>query len=114
MQYRSKKRRPGLAIGAIWLVLCVLLPAGVTTAQSSGGSYTLRKHVIGAGVTAQGSPYRITATAGQSTAGVVTGGSYSLKAGFHRSSPTGLPDLIFCNGFETAACNSTSTSGAPQ
>lgn len=92
-----------------WLVLCALVPAGLASAQSIGGSYTLRKSVIGAGVWAQGSPYRMEATAGQPSAGVATGGSYRVTAGFHRPSQPGGIDRIFCNGFDTSSCTSGAT-----
>ena len=90
----------------MWAVLCVAIPAGLVSAQSSGGNYTLRKSVIGAGIWAQGSPYRIEATAGQPSAGVATGGSYRVTAGFHRPSQPGGIDPLFCNGFDTSSCTS--------
>lgn len=104
-------RQSPLAQGAILLALCAYFPTGLAEAQSTGGGFTLRKHVIGAGVVAQGSPYRITATAAQSSAGVASGGSYSLTGGFHQSLLPGATDRIFCNGFENTAC--PSASGAP-
>lgn len=87
----------------------VLLLSTLATAQSSGGSYTVRTAVIGAGVWAQGSPYRLEATAGQSSAGVATGGSYRVTAGFHRPRQPGSVDRIFCNGFDTSSCTSGAT-----
>jgi hypothetical protein len=112
MNDRGLLYRPGFARSAICLALYVLVPAGSAQAQSSGGSYTLRKHVIGAGVTAQGSPYRIVATSGQAPAGSASGGGYFVTAGFHQPRLSGLRDLIFCNGFENTACNLPT--GAPQ
>ena len=94
-----------LARCAIALAACLLVPTGTAEAQSSGGGYTLRKHVIGAGGMAQGSPYRLTATVAQVGAGVTAGASYVLIAGFHKpDGPTGWSDRIFCNGFENASC----------
>lgn len=94
-----------LARWAIALAVCVLGPTDTAEAQSSGGGYTLRKHVIGAGGMAQGSPYRLTATVAQVGAGVTAGASYVLIAGFHKpDGPTGWSDRIFCNGFENASC----------
>lgn len=112
MKYQSEERRTRFARSAIWLVLCAFVTTGFASAQSSGGGFTLRKFVIGSGVSAQGSPYRIQATAGQANAGVATGGGYSLTGGFHQPQQAGGTDRIFCNGFESTACNSTS--GEPQ
>lgn len=89
-----------------WIVLCAAMTAGFAIAQSSGGGYTLRKSVIGAGVWAQGSPYRLEATTGQASVGVASGGSYRVTAGFHRPSQPGGIDRIFCNGFDTSSCTS--------
>lgn len=83
------------------LALCVLIAGNLAMAQSSGGSYTLRKSVIGAGVTGQAAPYRLVSTAGQPSAGVAAGGSYRLTGGFHQPDTSGR---LFCNGFENTAC----------
>ncbi|HET7843732.1 MAG TPA: hypothetical protein VFL14_06255 [Xanthomonadales bacterium] len=88
------------------MLLCTLLAAGGAAAQSSGGIYTLRKSVIGAGATTQGTPYRLVATAAQPSAAVATGGNYRLTGGFHQRAG---PGALFCNGFEDTAC----TTGAP-
>ena len=85
------------------IVLCALLAAGGVAAQSSGGSYTLRKSVIGAGAEMQGAPYRLVATAAQPSAAVATGGTYRLTGGFHQRSG---PGPLFCIGFEDTACTS--------
>lgn len=98
------KHRHCAARAALCLALIVCLPTGFVNAQSSGGSYTLRKHLIGAGVTAQGSPYRVVGSAGQSVAGFASGGSYFLTVGFHQPRLSGLRDFLFCDGFETTAC----------
>lgn len=112
MNNRGSRHKQSFARVAICLALCVLVPAEFADAQSSGGSYTLRKHLIGAGVSAQGSPYRIAGSAGQAVAGVASGGAYFVTAGFHQPRLSGLRDYLFCDGFENSAC--ILSSGAQQ
>lgn len=108
MNNHGSRHRCGFSRVSICLALGVLVPAGFADAQSSGGSYTLRKHLIGAGVSAQGTPYRMAGSAGQAVAGVASGGSYFVTAGFHQPRLPGPRDFLFCDGFETAACVPTS------
>jgi hypothetical protein len=79
----------------------VLIAGNFAMAQSSGGGYTLRKSVIGAGADGQAAPHRLVGTAGQPSAGVAASGSYRLTGGFHQPVAGGR---LFCNGFEDTAC----------
>lgn len=97
---------PPYARTAGWLlgVAAAMLPVALALAQSSGGSYTLRKVVVaGGGVDAAAQPYVMVATTGQAIATVHTGGSYRLTGGFHGPvAPRG--DRILCDGFESTPC----------
>lgn len=83
---------------------CVLLLVPIAAlAQSSGGSYTLRKQAIAGGVAATGGSYRLTGTVGQPAAAVQQAGSYRLTGGFH--GPAGAAgDCLLCSGFENTPC----------
>lgn len=86
-------------------LLAILLPIALAGAQSTGGSYTLRKFVIAGGVDAAGGPYTLVATAGQAEAAQPqTGGTYRLYGGFH-SPRAARADRILCDGFENTPCN---------
>lgn len=80
----------------------LLLALPVWALAQSGGSYTLRKHVIASGVVASGSSYRLTGTVGQAVAAVQSGGSFRLIGGFH--GPRSSSDRLLCNGFENTGC----------
>lgn len=92
-----------MSASATAIALCTLIAIGGASAQSTGGGYTLRKSVIGAGATMQGTPYRLVATAGQPSAGVAQGGTYRLTGGFHQRAGGGQ---LFCSGFEDTTCTS--------
>lgn len=81
-----------------------MLPLGapLTWAQSSGGSYTLRKVVIAGGSRSSGAPFSAIVTTAQPVAGVSNGGPYRLRAGFHPIRAGS--DRLFCSGFETTLC----------
>lgn len=104
MRTLSKPRRAALLARMAGTLVFALGIGSLAVAQSSGGSYVLRKSVIGASVWAQGSPYRVEATAGQASAGVASAASYRVTAGFHRPNRAGGIDRIFCNGFDTSSC----------
>ncbi len=88
------------------LATLAALTAPMAHAQSSGGSYTLRKAAIGAGVSAQSTAYRAVVTIAPPAAGTISGGSYRMTVGFHQPRANGR---VFCDGFENNSC----TSGAP-
>lgn len=91
------------ALTAPLLIAVLLLVPPALYAQASGGSYTMRKQVIGAGEVASGGTYRLTGTVGE--VGAVESGTprFRLVGGFHgRSGP--IVDSIFCDGFEDAVC----------
>lgn len=102
----GSSRAPPRTASAAWRfgLLAALLPVALAVAQSTGGSYTLRKVVVaGGGVDAAGQPYVLVATVGQPIATVHTGGSYRLTGGFHGPvSPRA--DRILCDSFESTAC----------
>jgi hypothetical protein len=84
------------------LLLILLLPA-MALAQSTGGSYVMRKQVIAAGARAQGGVYAMTGTAQQPIAFVQAAGPYRLTGGFH--GPGESTDRMFCDGFEDTPCD---------
>lgn len=81
-------------------ILILLLAAPVALAQSSGGSYVLRKQAIaGGGTRASAGALALTHTIGQPHAAVASGGSYRLTGGFH-APRAAAQDPLFANGFE--------------
>ena len=102
----ATRRAPPRRRSCTWTpgLLAALLPIALAVAQSTGGSYTLRKVVVaGGGVDAAGQPYVLVATAGQPIATVHTGGSYRLTGGFH-GPVAPRADRILCDSFESTAC----------
>ena len=98
---RARPPRSSLSGLARWCLL-LLVPVAAL-AQSTGGSYTQRKHVIASGVLASGGSYRLTGTVGQPAASVQQAGSYRLTGGFH--GPTAAAgDRLLCSGFENTPC----------
>jgi hypothetical protein len=85
-------------------LLALFLPimAGIAAAQS-GGDFAIRKSVVAAGSQrASGGDYRIEASAGQHDTGLAVGGAFRAEGGFW---PEPAPLRIFCDGFESAACD---------
>ena len=81
------------------------LGAGTAFAQSSGGSFEIRRHVVaGGGGTSAGGAYTLSGTVGQAEAApAAAGGPYTLGPGFWSpAAGSGPPqvDPIFSNGFE--------------
>ena len=74
-------RRAGIAVLAVALLLAGLL--GIAQAQTGSG-YDLTWHTIDGGGTfsASGGVYTLAGTIGQSDAGVLGGGPYTLSGGF--------------------------------
>jgi len=71
---------------AIHLALLLLLAASETFANPQ---YTMpRVRIAGGGATLTGGSYVLTSTAGQSDAGTLSGGTYSLSGGFWGGSPS--------------------------
>lgn len=97
---RARRRffRSALAVAVV--SGCVAGWAMEALAQSSGGSFVLRKHVIAdGGVQASGAAIDLTATAGQIAPGVAAGGGFRATLGFHPAASGGaLP--LFRDGFE--------------
>ena len=92
--------RPALATLALAVSLLV---AHALYAQPSGGSYTMRKQVIGAGEASSAGPYRLTGTVAEVGAAESATPRFRLVGGFH--GPTGpVVEAIFCDGFENSAC----------
>ncbi len=82
------------------LTLLLLTPA-LLLAQSSGGTYTMRKQAIASGgVRATAGNYVLTSTTGQALAAVAQGGSYRLTGGFHQPVSAAPSPNLFANGFE--------------
>ncbi len=81
--------------------MALMLGATFATAQSTGGSYVLRKVVIASGAHADAATLQLTSTTGQPAAAVQAGGSFRLTGGFHGSrAGEPQPDAVFRNGFE--------------
>ena len=79
--------------------------AVATLAQSSGGSFELRRHVVaGGGGASTGGVHSLTGTVGQHEAApAAAGGTFNLSPGFWTpAAGSGPPggDPIFSNGFE--------------
>lgn len=71
--------------------------------QATGGSYTMRKQVIGAGEISSAGSYRLMGTVGEVGAHESSTPRFKLTGGFH--GPAGpVGDAIFCDGFENAGC----------
>ena len=70
-------------IGTLLLAALLLPAAALTLAQ---GGYSLRWWTVdgGSGTWSSGGGYRLGGTIGQSDAGVLTGGGYTLSGGFWR------------------------------
>lgn len=87
-----------------WIGLLILLglPAVWASAQSSGGSYVLRKVALAnGGGRPMAAGLTVTATVGQSAVALQSGGNYRLTGGFHTPrSSAAPPDALFRNGFE--------------
>lgn len=97
----ARPQQPSPSGLARWCWL--LLVPFAALAQSTGGSYTQRKHVVASGVVASGGSYRLTGTVGQPAAAVQQAGSYRLTGGFH--GPTAAAgDRLLCSGFENTPC----------
>lgn len=92
--------RPILAALA---VAASLLAAHGLYAQSSGGPYTMRKEVIGAGATSTVGAYRLTGTVGEPGAALSNTPRFRLTGGFH-GPVAPVVDAIFCDGFESTTC----------
>ena len=98
---RRRVPRPGYP-ALIPLLLVPLLAA----AQPSGGSYTMRKQVIGAGAESSAGPYRLNGTIAEPAAGTLVAANLRLTGGFHGAFVGAAgSDRIFCNGFEATVCN---------
>lgn len=97
----NKSVRPMLPL---FLIACF---AGAA-AQSTGGTYTMRKQVIAnGGNRASAVPYVATVTIAEPIASAAqAGGTYRLSGGFHGPRGPSAPPLerIFCDGFEAAPC----------
>lgn len=80
-----------------------LLAVHALNAQPSGGSYTLRKQVVGAGEVSSAGPYRLTGTLAEVGAAESASPRFRLIGGFH--GPSGpIVESIFCDGFEAVPC----------
>lgn len=102
----ATRRAPPRRRSSTWIpgLLVALLPIALAVAQSTGGSYTLRKVVVaGGGVDSAAGPYTLVATAGQPIATVHTGGNYRLTGGFH-GPVAPRADRILCDSFESTPC----------
>jgi hypothetical protein len=100
--YNAARRREIARVSkvALYMGAALIVSASVVAAQSSGGSFVLRKYVIAdGGVQASGDAVDVTATAGQVAPGVALGGSFRATLGFHPAASGGaLP--LFRDGFE--------------
>ncbi len=86
------------------LLILFLLIAGTVYAQSSGGSFDLRKHVIanGGDIHSGGSSpaFQIRGTTGQPIVAVSSGNNFVIRSGFWAAVPATTADLIFQDGFD--------------
>jgi hypothetical protein len=102
----TRSLRPICAAAALTASLLsadFLLGPPALYAQASGGSYTMRKQVIGAGEVSSAGSYRLTGTVAEVGAVESDTPRFRLVGGFHgRSGP--VVDSIFCDGFEDTVC----------
>lgn len=83
MRYPRNEVRLGRLALAIVVLVMIALPLAGSTAAQSGGTYDLSWNTLNSGKTfSSGRPYMLGGTVGQADAGVLTGGSYTLRGGF--------------------------------
>ncbi|MBA8889684.1 hypothetical protein FHW12_003930 [Dokdonella fugitiva] len=84
--------------------LVVALAASSVFAAPAGGGYALQGSVIASGGVARATSacFDLSATIGEPTAGVATGGSLALVSGFW-AAPVARPDELFRSSFEGCA-----------
>lgn len=78
------KKNPFLILVALAVLLAAISLTHATTSAQSGGGYDLTWNVIanGGATFSTGGTYSLGGTMGQSDAGTMSGGSYSLLGGF--------------------------------
>lgn len=94
----SKRRSCTRIRAALGLILSVWV--GVAMAQSSGGSYTLRKQVAVAGGRSASDAWGLSQSLAEPGAGAQSGGGYRLTGGQQTPRLAG-PDGLFTDGFES-------------
>ena len=83
-----------------WPALAMLVCAAAL-GQSSGGPFSVTRHVVLGGGHASGGIFVLDGTIGQHDATTVrSGGVFSLTGGFHHGAGLAPGDRVFQNGFE--------------
>jgi len=104
-------RRVSMDIQSCWRrrhapasVLAVVLAVSSAFAAPAGGGFALQGSVIASGGVARATSacFDLSATIGEPTAGVATGGSLALVSGFW-AAPVARPDELFRSSFEGCA-----------
>ena len=83
--------------------LAIILIISTTSLAQSGGDFEIKKSSIDAGGgESAGGNFKVNGTIGQADATAeISGGNFSLTAGFWSSEPVILEELMFNDGFET-------------
>lgn len=86
--------------------LAIGWPTPSARAESSGGTYVMRRFVIAnGGQHASGGTYVAESTIGESTASnAATGGTFSLRGGFQQPAAEAPGNALFCDSFENTTC----------
>jgi hypothetical protein len=93
----------GLTLGSsLLLTEQSLFAQPAQNVEASGGSYTMRRQVIGAGGFSGAGSYRLTGTVAEVGAAESDSPRFRLIGGFH--GPAELIDSIFCDAFEAPGC----------
>jgi hypothetical protein len=87
---------------ALRVGLSLLLLLGAALAQSGGTFEIVRSTVDGGGGRSSGGDFELVGTIAQPDAdpAIATGGTFTLRGGFHTASGAPLADPIFADGFE--------------
>jgi hypothetical protein len=101
--HRLRPVSSALALAVSVIAVQILHAEAAQHGQPTGGNFTMRKQVIGAGEVSMAGSYRLTGTVGEVGASESSTPRFQLIGGFH--GPAGaLIDPIFCDGFELASC----------
>lgn len=83
----------------LWLLCLLALALPSAAFAQTGGPYSLTWSNVGAGGSASGGSYTLTASVGQPDAGALSGGSYTLSGGFlGGGAPCSLPQDLNGDG----------------
>lgn len=82
-----------------WLLLLGIAVSSTAIPQSSGGTWTLERSLVGTGARSAAGPQQLTSSAGQPAVLTSQGGAYVLRSGFLLPAD-GAPPPLLSDGFE--------------